>query len=355
MAPRTAPFRVGPDFQYPSRIELPNQTDPTGPQMVLTLCAPSELSTYHLDTLLEYGETGIRNEQHKYRYPTRKIVRPKNRKATKKLPQFLKLPVELQSLILKLAFLQQHRRVLLTLFGAEVHREGTKEILTPLLVSHRIKEAFELNYHRLFTLGPLLINSDKDMLVFDDSSTCSLDDFRPCADMIKAVAVSIQRPDFPSFVNELRNYPNLEVVFIILPFNLHERDERENIVRAWGDADEHRLSHKKEVMFERIHPNNPYIAGVEIRSNLIAGEIKPTGDVRDIRTLYFLHLQMARVVGESRITPHIRYVRLIPEGRLEREEVNDAEDEWDSGEDRPARRIIRRSRHGYGNRRVLRL
>jgi hypothetical protein len=354
MAPRAAPFRVGPDFQYPSKIELPNQNDPRGPQMVLTLCAPSELSTYHIDTLLEYGETGIRNRQHKYRYPTKKIVHKKNRKATK-LPKFLKLPVELQSSILKLAFLQQHRRVLLTLFGAEVHREGTKEILTPLLVSPRIKEAFELNCHRLFTLGPLLINSDKDMLVIDDSSTCSLDDFHPCADMIKAIAVSIRRPDFPSFVNEFQNYPNLEVVFIILPFNLGERNERENTVRAWDDVDERRLSHKKEVMFERIHPNNPYIARADIPGNLIAGEIKPTSDVRDIRTLYFLHLQMARVVGESLITPHIRYVRLIPEGGLEREEVNDAEDEWDSEEDRPARRIIRRPRHGYGNRRVLRL
>jgi hypothetical protein len=248
-----ASFRYGPDFQYPSKVELPNPNDPSLPQMVLTLCPPSELSTYHIDTLLEYGETGIRNKQHKYRSPTRKTVRKKNRKPTKKLHKFLELPVELQSSILKLAFLQQHRRVLLNSFGIRIHREGTKEILTPLLTSRKIKEAFELIAHHLFTLGPLLINSDKDMIVIDDSSTCSPDDFRPCADMIKAIAVSIRRPDFPSFVNEFRKYPNLEVVFIILPFPWAEMNDREETVRAWDDTDEHRTSHKKEVMFEKIH------------------------------------------------------------------------------------------------------
>jgi len=67
--------RCGPDFQYPSKVELPNQKDPSLPHMVLTLCPMSELSTYHIDSLLEYGKTGIRNKQHKVRSPTRKTVR----------------------------------------------------------------------------------------------------------------------------------------------------------------------------------------------------------------------------------------------------------------------------------------
>jgi hypothetical protein len=180
--------------------------------------------------------------------------------------------------------------VLLNPFRVRIHREGTKEILSPLLTNREVKEAFDTNFiNPLFKFGPLLINSDKEMIIIDESEPCKPTDFRFCADKIKAIAVSIRRPDFPSFINEFRTYINFEVAFIILPFP-EEQKEREQTVRAWNDAKEHRTSHRKEVMFERIYPNNPFIARVDMSFDLIAGEIEPTGNIKDIRTLYFFAL-----------------------------------------------------------------
>jgi hypothetical protein len=204
--------------------------------------------------------------------------------------------------------------VLLTPEGAEAHLKETRQILAPLLINREIKEEFEKSlkiFHLdCFGLGgtPLPINSDKDMVVIDKYSPCRPRDLHSCTAKIKAIAISTAHRDFTWFVQELQYYENLQIVFIMLS-NKHMRKFEK--VRDWDDANETRISHSEEAMFESIHPNNPYINMTIVPDH---------GDVRNDCTLHNLHKGMARREGGMLVTPHIRYVRLILKGRLERED-----------------------------------
>jgi hypothetical protein len=130
-----------------------------------------------------------------------------------------------------------------------------------------------------------------------------------CLHKLKCIAISVTHPRFRAFISDSRNYTALELVFVVV-----NEAEDDSECRQWGldnhsgDLVDSRLSSKKEILFEVLHPSNPYAGRHTIPGIKIKGGRSATH--RDPEALEELVLEMSRRQKEGRFAPNVRFVRL---------------------------------------------
>jgi hypothetical protein len=131
-----------------------------------------------------------------------------------------------------------------------------------------------------------------------------------CLHKLKSIAVSATHPHFWAFIQDFKNYASLELVFIVV--SEAEHDAR---VRKWGldngqdDFIDSRLSCKKEILFEVLHPSNVW-AGSDAIPGVKTKNSRPA-TYREPEVIEQLVVEMARGQGKERVAPNIRFVRLV--------------------------------------------
>ncbi|KAH8761379.1 hypothetical protein BGZ57DRAFT_904743 [Hyaloscypha finlandica] len=125
---------------------------------------------------------------------------------------------------------------------------------------------------------------------------------------VKSIALSVAHPKFSAFVKDLKNYGSLELVFIVLTETEEAGDRRWGLENTEEIVDT-RLTCKKEILFEVIHPSNLWVTNVSIPGVKSKGRALPMH--REPEVMEQLVMEMARGQGNVRVAPNIRFVKLV--------------------------------------------
>jgi hypothetical protein len=176
----------------------------------------------------------------------------------------------------------------------------------------------------------LICRAEIDMIfISKQASTLTAETFKKsllasdCLHKVKSIAISVTHPHFWAFIKDFKTYSGLELVFIVV-----SEEEHPSRLRKWGltndqdDLIDCRLSCKKEILFEVLHPSNDRAASDAIPGVMTKNHRRVT--YREPEVMEKLVMEMARDKGEGEMAaPDVRFVRLVKcqktQGELARE------------------------------------
>jgi hypothetical protein len=137
---------------------------------------------------------------------------------------------------------------------------------------------------------------------------------------VKSIALSVAHPNFSAFVKDFKNYGGLELVFVVLT-EMEEAGDRKWGLENTEEIVDTRLTCKKEILFEVIHPSNLWVTNVSIPGVKSKSRALPMH--REPEVMEQLVMEMARGQRNVRVAPNIRFVRLVKclktQGQLQKE------------------------------------